>query len=209
MKKLASTLPNMVLSLTGICLVVAALLGFMYKVTLEPIRQTEEKNKNAAIEEVVPNFDKLEESESLAPNDKDPVKLYRATKGEDLVGYAVETYTDNGFSGRITVMVGFDNTGKLIDYKVLQHAETPGLGDKMQTWFHNGKTQAEGGSNFQQMTNVTITPGKPLRVSKDGGEVDAITAATVSSRAFLDAINRAYKAIEDKVEPEKKNVAQN
>ena len=85
-------------------------------------------------------------------------------------------------------MVGFKPDGSVYNYSVLDHKETPGLGSKMGTWFVKG---AKGDI-------IGKIPGKDgLSVSKDGGEVDAITAATISSRAFLDAINRAYLAIEE------------
>ena len=72
--------------------------------------------------------------------------------------------------------------GSVANYSVLEHKETPGLGSKMDVWFTpNGKGNITG-----------KTPGtQGLKVSKDGGDVDAITAATISSRAFLDAVNRA------------------
>lgn len=79
-------------------------------------------------------------------------------------------------------MVGFNPDGTIANYSVLEHKETPGLGSKMDTWFTKNNKGDVVGKN----------PGtNGLKVSKDGGEVDAITAATISSRAFLDAINRA------------------
>ena len=82
--------------------------------------------------------------------------------------------------------MGFDVEGKLLNYSVQQHSETPGLGSKMQEWFRTDK-------NNQSVIGRTLT-ADGLKVTKDGGDVDAITAATISSRAFLDAINRAYSA---------------
>jgi electron transport complex protein RnfG len=84
-------------------------------------------------------------------------------------------------------MVGFYPDGTIYNYSVLEHKETPGLGSKMDLWFTK-----DGKGN--------ITGKKPgttgLKVSKDGGDIDAITAATISSRAFLDAINRAASELE-------------
>ena len=107
-------------------------------------------------------------------------------KGGEFVGAAVESNTKKGFSGEIKVIVGFDKEGKLLNYSVLQHAETPGLGAKMQEWFSTDK-------NKQSVLGRSLSAG-PLKVTKDGGNVDAITAATITSRAFLDAVNRAYSA---------------
>ena len=92
----------------------------------------------------------------------------------------------NGFSGEIVIMCGFKADGTVNNYKVLKHAETAGLGSKMQEWFRTEK----GSQNV-----LGLNPGKNnVRVKKDGGEVDAITAATISSRAFLGALNDAYNA---------------
>lgn len=192
MKKLQSTLLNMLMSLVGICLVVSALLGLMYQVTLKPIAETNKAQEEAAIKEVVPGFDKKEEKKANINGEE--ITYYVATKGGDVLGYAVKSFSNNGFSGHISVMVGFDKDGKLNNYKVLEQAETPGLGAKMQDWFHSGKTQEESASDFQKFENVTIS--EPLKVTKDGGTVNAITAATISSRAFLDAVNRAHEVFE-------------
>ena len=100
------------------------------------------------------------------------------------IGAAVESAA-NGFGGALTVLVGFDNEGKIIDYSLLSHAETPGLGSKAADWFKKGAKGDITGKN----------PGEaPLTVSKDGGEIDAITASTITSRAFLLAVNNAYAA---------------
>lgn len=192
MKKLASTFPNMILSLTIICLVVGAILGVMKSVTDEPIAATELKNKTEAIKKVVPEFDNnpLDEVMEFKEGEKDIIKVYVAKKGGEPVGYAIETFTKNGFGGRIDLMVGFDAKGVICDFSVLKHGETPGLGAKMDEWFH---TDSKGG-NIQNMKGVDMAAENgQLTVSKDGGKVDAITASTITSRAFLDAVNRAYK----------------
>ena len=80
----------------------------------------------------------------------------------------------------------YDTEGKLLNYSVLQHAETPGLGAKMQEWFRTDK-------NRQSVLGRNLSDGE-LKVTKDGGDVDAITASTITSRAFLNAVNRAYSA---------------
>ena len=97
-------------------------------------------------------------------------------------GYAVETAVD-GFGGTFRVMVGFDQEGNILGYEILEHQETPGLGSHMVHWFKNADKPNQ---------NIIGRKGGNLQVSKDGGEIDAITAATISSRAFLKAINQAY-----------------
>ena len=88
--------------------------------------------------------------------------------------------------GRITILAGFDNAGTLTGYRVLQHQETPGLGAQMDTWF-----MPDAGHGMVVGSNA------PLAVKADGGEIDAITGATITSRAFMEAINKARTAIGD------------
>ena len=103
-------------------------------------------------------------------------------QGKDL-GAAVES-TTGGFGGDLKVLVGFDPEGKILGYTLLEHAETPGLGAKADKWFQKG----------EKGDIIGKTPSEPLTVSKDGGQVDAITASTITSRAFLLAVNSAYNA---------------
>ena len=97
-------------------------------------------------------------------------------------GVAVEATVD-GFGGPIRVMVGFDAEGNILGYEILEHQETPGLGSHMTHWFKNADKPGQ---------NIIGRKAGTLVVTKDGGDVDAITAATISSRAFLKAINQAY-----------------
>jgi len=97
-------------------------------------------------------------------------------------GTAVEAVVD-GFGGQFRIMVGFDAEGNILGYEVLEHQETPGLGSHMTHWFKNADKPNQ---------NIIGRKAGSLTVSKDGGDVDAITAATISSRAFLKAINQAY-----------------
>ena len=190
MAKLQSTLPNMLLSLTAICLVAGAVLAGVYEVTKDPIEAAKIAELNAAIKAVTPDFDNDPSAEAYmaVTGEGDSLKIYPAKQGDEFVGVAVESNTKKGVGGEIKVIVGFDQAGKLLNYSVLQHAETPGLGAKMQDWFRMDK-------NKQSVLGRSIPDGG-LKVTKDDKEngVDAITAATISSRAFLDAINRAYRA---------------
>ena len=97
-------------------------------------------------------------------------------------GVAVEAAVD-GFGGQFRVMVGFDQEGNILGYEILEHQETPGLGSHMVHWFKNADKPGQ---------NIIGRKAGNLVVSKDGGDVDAITAATISSRAFLKAVNQAY-----------------
>ena len=125
----------------------------------------------------------------LPEGETDSLTVYPAKKGGALVGFAIESYTQKGFSGLIRVMVGFDATGQLVDFSVLQHSESPGLGSRIPEWYH----EKSEGSGIRDLRGLNMKKEAPLTVSKDGGKVDAITAATISSRAFLDAVNRAWR----------------
>lgn len=178
----------MFLSLTIICVAAGAILAGVNMYTTGPIAATKAAALETAIKEVTPAFDNkpTEDAYMAVTTDGDSLKIYPATKDGKFVGAAVESSTKNGFSGEIKVIVGFDAEGKLFNYSVLQHAETPGLGSKMQEWFSMDK-------NKQSVLGRQLADGA-LKVAKDGGDVDAITAATITSRAFLNAVNRAYSA---------------
>lgn len=185
MAKRESTFGNMLMALLVISLVSATALGFVYEFTKEPIRMVEINKTNAAIQIVVPEFNNQPATEAFkVASDMDSLNFYPAKKDGILVGTAVETFTKKGFSGLIRLMVGFAPDGSIIDISVLQHQETPGLGDKIDKKKSNFSLQFIGKnpSNFK------------MTVKKDRGDVDAITASTISSRAFCDAVQRAYNA---------------
>lgn len=175
----------MLLSLTGFSIVAGGLLGWVNAATAEPIAQANAKALSDAIAVVIPGFDNnpAEEAETVEVEGT-TYKIYPATQGGKPIGAAVEA-SANGFGGTLTVLVGFDTEGNIIDYSLLSHAETPGLGSKASDWFKKGAKGDITGKN----------PGtQSLTVSKDGGEIDAITASTITSRAFLQAVNNAWSA---------------
>lgn len=177
-KKAQSTLVNMLLSLTAIALVAAAALAAINGVTQEPIRQSQEAKVQAAIKAVLPDFDNLE----LKDIDGNSINVAYDAEG-NMVGAAIEACSENGFGGPLKVMVGFDQEGNVYGYSVLESHETPGLGAKAGEWFQKDGKGSVIGRN----------PSEELKVKKDGGDVDAISGSTITSRAFLAAINDAYK----------------
>jgi len=182
-----STLVNMVLSLGIITVIAAAALAGVYTLTEEPIAQAKAQKQKDAIGQVLPGIDFNNNPADEAvevPMDGETVTVFPARKDGQLAGIAVESHDNNGFSGLITVMYGFTPGGDITGYAVMQHAETPGLGSKMGEWFSNPAHTIVG----------LNTKTANLTVSKDGGDVDAITAATISSRAFLRALTLAGKA---------------
>lgn len=185
--KTESTLRNMVIALFLVALASATSLGYIYELTKGPIDQAKLKKKLAAIQLVVPEFTNDPNADMYkAPCDieGDSLELYPAYKNDELVGTAIRTFSDKGFTKRIYIMVGFTADGTIKNIQVLEHAETPGLGDKM----------SKSKSTWSEQFNGKNPKDFSLKVKKDGGEVDAITAATISSRAFTDAVDRAYNA---------------
>ena len=185
MKKLESSLKNMVIVLTAITVIATGLLAYVNQLTAGPIAEANAKALSDAIAVVVPGFDNNPaEAPETIELDGATYKIYKATKGGEFIGAAVEA-SSMAFGGELKVLVGFDAEGNIIDYSLLSHVETPGLGSKAADWFKEGNKGSIKGMN----------PGKtPLSVSKDGGQVDAITASTITSRAFLNAVNAAYAA---------------
>ena len=180
-----STLLNMVSVLAGICLVASACVGAVYTITADPIAQAKAQATIDALSNVLPEFDNDPSAQpvELTLNDM-PIKVYTATKGGQVAGYAVETMTKAGFGGVVRMMVGFLPAGEVNNVNVLEQAETPGLGTKMCDEGNPLITSFQGKN-----------PGEmKLAVKKDGGEVEALTAATISSRAYVDAMSRAYEA---------------
>ena len=203
MKKLQSSLKNMLLVLTGVTAVSVALLAYVNELTKGPIAEANAKTLNEALKKVLPEFtnNPVAESDTIF-SEKDGMKVvdfivYPAKKGEEWVGSAVESKA-MGFGGELKVLVGFDAKGKIYNYSLLAHTETPGLGSKADKWF--GAYDATKGEKavtheMSKKSIIGMSPGEgELKVSKDGGQVDAITASTITSRAFLNAINKAYEA---------------
>jgi len=192
MAKMQSSLRNMVLSLTLISVGASAALGFVYEMTKDPIAVTALNKKLDAIKQVVPEFNNNPNDEMfmLPTGEGDSLEVYPAKSGEEIVGYAIRSYTNNGFSGFIGFMVGFTPDGAIYNINVLEHKETPGLGTKM---VPDGTPEKP---EFKDQFRGKNPAGFALKVKKDGGQVDAITAATISSRAFCDGVQRAYNTFE-------------
>ena len=188
MAKLRSTFPNMVIVLTVTAALAGTALGYTHQLTEQPIQLAQKAKQEASIRKVAPAFDNAPAEEKIVRtlDDNSTIYIYPAKQGGEWVGAAVESFSKNGFGGQIDIMVGFEKDGTIRDYTVLKHTETPGLGSKMETWFHQDK-------NRQSVIGKNPASVR-MSVSKDGGDIDAITAATISSRAFLEAIQKAYNA---------------
>lgn len=183
MAKLESNFRNMLLVLSGITLFAALALSSVYAFTKEPIALSKIAKQQNAIKNVLPPFDHIDTDPIVKNVGQESTKVYRAyTKENSFIGSAVETITTRGYNGRVGIIVGFDKEGKIIDYYVLEQNETPGLGAKMGQWFKTDKGRQNILGKNPGVSFMTVS------------EVDAITAATISSKAFLGAIQSAYDA---------------
>ena len=207
MKKLESNITNMAVVLTAIAIVAGGLLAWVNNVTAGPIEQINNQAIENGIKSVILG-DRDIKFRVEDPTEKEGFVFHNVyDMNDNLLGTAVESTDKNGFGGAFKVMVGFDSEGKILGYEVLEHSETPGLGAQAGDWFRqkSGEVQEQ-----SAVTTLLLgAPGKPgnhniigmnpgddlMTVSKDGGQVDAITASTITSKAFLRAVNAAYKAV--------------
>jgi electron transport complex protein RnfG len=173
-----SSFKNMVITLSLICLICSALLGVVYSVTKAPIEAAELAKINNAIKAVIPECDNNPSEEEMEVNGS---IVYPAKMNGEIVGYAIKVKA-SGFGGPMQMMVGFKSDGTVYNTSVISHAETPGLGAKISDEIST-RTQIVGKNPAS--SNLTVT--------KDGGEIDAITASTITSRAFLKGVESAYK----------------
>jgi Na+-translocating ferredoxin:NAD+ oxidoreductase subunit G len=177
---------NMVSTLLLVTALSAFALGSVYNLTKGPIEMAKQKKQEEAIKQVLPEFERLETINVKSAFEEDSLQFNVAYVADEIVGVAVNTYTKKGFSGLIRLMVGFLPDGTINNVSVLDHKETPGLGDKMQ------KSKSEWSNQF----NGKNPGANNIKMKKDGGEIDAITAATISSRAYSDAVMHAFETYE-------------
>lgn len=189
MKKLESSITNMVLVLVGVALITGGILAYVNHITEAPIKLQAEKTLADGIKAVMGGVQlSVAENDTIKQTIKGKEAVFVIHKTVDSnkqdLGVAVES-TTGGFGGDLKVLVGFDKDGNILGYTILQHTETPGLGAKADKWF-----QKDGKGSI-----IGKNPNKDnLTVKKDGGDIDAITASTITSRAFLLAVTQAYNA---------------
>ncbi len=184
MAKKESTFSNMVLTLMLVAAAASFTLATVYNLTEEPIQRAREAARQEAISMVLHDFDTLKTKSFMPVTGSDSLEFNLAfDSAGEFVGVAVATYTGMGYSGRIRAMVGFNPDGTIIDVVHLDHAETPGLGDKIQ------KDKSDWSDQFRGFDPREQT----LKVRNDGGDIDGITAATITARAYCDAIDRAFQ----------------
>ena len=189
MKKLKSTLPNMVIVLTCVALITGGLLAWVHHITEAPKAAEQQRSLAADISRVMGGKSVRETGVKTVTRTFDGKSCeltihYVADASGSPVGKAVES-TTMGFGGDLTVLVGLDSQGTVLGYAIRQTSETPGLGIKAAEWFQKGAKGDIIGKN---------PADDGFKVSKDGGYVDAITASTITSRAFLKAVRQAAEA---------------
>jgi electron transport complex protein RnfG len=185
MKKKESTLVNMVVVLFIITLVAGLTLGFVNDLTLAPKARARLAKKVGAIQRVLPPFDNDPVSGVIrvrADSGRDSIELYPAFMERAFIGGAATGTSEKGYSGPVRLMVGFQPDGRIINIEVLEQKETPGLGTKMKEDRFLRQFRDKNPSTFD------------LRPKKDGGQVDALAGATISTRAFAEAAQEAYDA---------------
>ena len=183
MAKKESTLFNMVSSLVVVTLVASTALGYVYELTKGPIAEAKLAAKIKAIDEVVVDYDNnpVDEMYKISiEGSEDSLEVYPAKKDGELVASAIRSYSPKGYGGNVWLMVGLLPDGLINSIAVLEHKETPGLGTKM--------NDQEFKDQFIGQSPKTMN----MSVEKDGGEIDALTGATITSRAFSEATQLAF-----------------
>ena len=195
MSKKKSTFLNMILALFVITLVAGLSLGYVNDLTKGPIAKAKLERKVNALKEVLPNFDNnpVEEVRKIASDKaKDSIEIYTASLKNTISGTAIIGSSEKGFSGLVKIMVGFKPNGTIKNIVVLEQKETPGLGTKMKDEKFIKQFRDKDPSTFN------------LKVTKDGGDVDALTGATITTRAFGEAAQMAYEVFMEQTEPKEK-----
>ena len=177
-----SNLLNMSACLTIVCLVCSGLLAGVYALTADPIARTNAANLRASVSAVLPDGGEISDRMTVEVGGQ-PSEYYVSMVGDSVAAYAVKSVTA-GFGGPLALMVGITSDGQIYNTSVLEHSETPGLGAKCKTDIH-----------FINQFKGFDTSSRILSVKKDGGDVDAITASTITSRAYTLAIRNAVDAV--------------
>jgi len=172
-------------SLTLICVISGALLAFVYGATSERIAAVAQLRTEAAAAQVLPPHESIGDAITITHEDTTYEFQPARTADGTRAGFVVQLASNAGYGGEIRMMLGLDPEGMTTGLVILPgHKETPGLGAKI--------TEPAFRRRFEGQPLATTT----WQVRKDGGEIDEITAATISSRAVTDAIAAVARAFE-------------
>ena len=179
------------LTLTIVALISAGSLSWINEITKSEILTQEEKDLNNALMYVLPGFN----SDNIIPIQQDNQVLYYEGYGDPsktrIDGYAfmVESH---GYSSIIRTLVGIDTNGTILQIKILSQQETPGLGSRCQE-IRNGESVPWWQAQFENLEIDSVT------IDKDGGSIETITGATITSRAITDSIAKKIQFLLDSV----------
>jgi electron transport complex protein RnfG len=186
----------LVLSTGLISFVATALMAWVFVITEAPIAAAQQQKNTAALSQVLPAFDNQPLQEAVTLNG---VTFYTARKDGQIAGFAGETISTKGYAGEINVLAGLKPDGTITTVLVTKQSETPGLGtvvaervrEKTISGVIAGKKETGLPPNriLDQFNGMKAVAGQtPWAVKKDGGELDAITGATITSRAVGGAV---------------------
>jgi len=174
---------NLALTLTLICLIAGGLLAGVNTMTRDRIAEANQARRQAAINAVLPPHDNAPAADTVSVSHNGADWIFSIARREGaFAGAAVDTSSPNGYGGEIRLMLGIGADGKTVGIAILSQKETPGLGANIET---PGFRSRLAGLDILE-TN--------WGVKKDGGDIDHITAATISSRAVTDAVKAAIDA---------------
>ncbi|MFO8061617.1 MAG: RnfABCDGE type electron transport complex subunit G [bacterium] len=177
-----------VIKLVVICMVAASVLAVVYSVTKEPIEKAKAEEKIRAVRAVISGYEDgmTMRTDTVTDNDNNEFIIYTVIDNNDnVIGRAVASYSEEGYGGTINIMIGIDRDYRVTGIYALSHKETPGLGSKMDTEEFKG-----------QFTGISDTD-TDISVRKDGGDIDAITSATITSRAVCEAVDTGLKIVRE------------
>ena len=184
------------LRLALFALVCATLLAAVEALTRDTLRDYAEASRRATLAQVLPagSFDNDVLADSVALSEADtallglrpPAVAHRARRSGQFSGWVVESVAANGYAGAIRMLVGVDANGVISGVRVIEHRETPGLGDYI---------DAARSPWSQQFIGRRISDGLRWQVKKDGGPFDAMAGATISARAVTAAVGRAANVL--------------
>ncbi|MCK5700199.1 MAG: RnfABCDGE type electron transport complex subunit G, partial [Cyclobacteriaceae bacterium] len=158
-------------------------LGYVYELTKGPIAEAKLAKKVRSIDEVVVEYDNHPVDEMFKipiEGSTDSLEVYPAKKGDKIMAVAIRTFSPKGYGGNVWLMVGLLPNGNIQNISVLEHKETPGLGTKMND------------TEFKKQFIGKNPSSLNLKVVKDGGDIDALAGATITSRAFGQATQLAF-----------------
>ncbi|MDX1677026.1 electron transport complex subunit RsxG [Arsukibacterium sp.] len=175
-----------------VALICVAILGLVNQLAQPRIAEQQLKNKLAILNDVLPQNRASESVLAdciLVTNEAllgraTPQPIYRLREDEDISAYVIETTAPDGYSGNIDLIVAVTPDGTILGSRVLNHQETPGLGDKIE------RRRSDWIDSFQ---GKQVSPDNKSRwaVKKDGGQFDQFTGATITPRAVVNAVYNA------------------